>query len=166
MPIRDLIPSIKGRKEMTSPYEEWDSPFQRLQREMNQLFDDFFRGSSLSRVSERCEGFSPCLDIKESDKELVLEAELPGMEEKDIDVQLAQDRLIISGEKKQEKEDKKDNYHRVERHYGRFHREIPLTEEIDTDKVTAEFKKGVLTIKMPKTGKALENRKRIDIKAG
>ncbi len=165
MPIRDLIPTMRGRKEGSLSSEEWASPFQRLQREMNQLFDDFFRGSSVTPFSERCEGFSPCLDIKETDKEFILEAELPGLEEKDIDLQLAQHRLIISGEKKQEKEEKKDNYHRVERHFGRFRREIPLTEEVDTNKVSAEFKKGVLYVKLPKTGRALENRKHIEIKS-
>jgi len=162
MDIKSLIPF--GRKSIPVRREEYD-PFSLLRQEMNRIFDNFNRGFWLEPFESRFEGFSPRIDVTESDKELKITAELPGMDEKDIDVSLNKDTLTIKGEKKEEKEDKGKDYYRSERSFGSFSRTIPLPSEIDTDKVKAEFKKGVLTVTMPKTAEAIRETKKIPIKA-
>jgi len=148
---------------------EWEYPFGAFQREMNKLFDDFFGGFDLSPwapVEKRLSTpFTPHIDVSETDKEIKVSAELPGMDEKDIDVSLTRDTLTIKGEKKQEAEDKGEGYYRMERSYGSFTRSIPLPIEVDTDKVQATFKKGVLEITLPKTARAIQETKKIPVKA-
>ena len=109
--------------------------------------------------------FHPNIDVTETDKEIRVSAELPGMDNKDINVSLTKESLTITGEKKEEKEEKKKDYYRMERSYGSFSRTIPMPVEIDTDKAKALFKKGVLTITLPKTAKAIKEKKKISIKA-
>ena len=99
------------------------------------------------------------------DLEIKVSAELPGMDEKDIDVSLTRDTLTIKGEKKEEKEDTGKDYYKMERSYGSFTRSIPLPVEVDTDKVQATFKKGVLEITLPKTAKAIQETKKVPVKA-
>jgi HSP20 family protein len=112
----------------------------------------------------RIGAFSPKVDVTENEKEFNISAELPGMDDKDIDVSLQNDMLTIRGEKKEEKEDKGKDYYRMERSYGYFSRTIPLPVEVETDKVDAKFKKGVLTITLPKTAKAVAETKKISVK--
>ncbi len=140
-------------------------PFSLLRQEMNTLFDNFFRGFDLEPFAGRFGAFSPNIDVKESEKDISIIAELPGMDEKDIDVSLTRDALTIKGEKKEEKEEKRKDYYRMERSFGSFSRTIPLPAEIDTDKVKADFKKGVLTVTLPKTAKAIKETKKIPVKA-
>jgi HSP20 family protein len=146
---------------------EWEHPFGSFQREMNRLFDNFFGGFSLSPWTplERgvTQAFTPRVDLSETNKEIRVSAELPGMEEKDIDVSLTRDTLTIEGEKKEEKEEKDKDYYRMERSYGSFTRSIPLPVEVDTDKVQATFKKGVLEITLPKTAKAIAETKKVAV---
>jgi HSP20 family protein len=163
MAIRDLIPWSRGR-EMTASRGEELNPFLTLHREMNRLFDDVFRGFDLapfggSRVFDRTMGW-PHIEVSESDKDVKVTAELPGLEEKEVQVELANGVLAIKGEKKTETEDKERRF--SERHYGRFERRIPV-EDVDQDKVSASFKNGVLTVTMPKTAQAQSNVKRIAI---
>lgn len=99
----------------------------------------------------------------EGDKEMKVSAELPGLDEEDVEVTLANNVLTISGEKKDEKQDRGKNYYRMERSYGSFKRSISVPLEVDTDKVEATFKQGVLTITLPKTA-AAQRRKRIAVK--
>jgi len=149
--------------------QEWELPFASLQREMNRLFDNFFGGlspfprASLERGS--AESFIPRIDVSETDKEIKVSAELPGMDENDIDVSLTKDTLTIRGEKKEEKEDKGKNYYRMECSYGSFSRNIPLPAEVSTDKVEATFKKGILYVTLPKTVSAIEKTKKVPIKS-
>ena len=134
---------------------------------MNDLFDDFFRGfplASAGALDDRFGSFYPSIDVKEGEKDIVVKAELPGLEEKDIEILLADDALTIKGEKKEEKEDKGKNYYHMERTYGSFHRVIPLPAEIDSKKVEATFKNGVLSVVLPKTEKAKAASKKISIK--
>ncbi len=140
-------------------------PFSLLRREMNTLFDNFFRGFEIEPFRSRLGVFNPRIDVKESDKDISVTAELPGLENKDIDVSLTRDSLTIKGEKKEEKEEKGKDYYRMERSFGSFNRTIPLPAEIDTDKVKAEFKKGLLIINLPKTEKAVKETKKIPVKA-
>src|SRR5439155_2372310 len=128
------------------------SPFLTLHREMNRLFDDVLRGFDLApfefeRNFEHGWGW-PKIEVVDNDKEVKVTAELPGLEEKDVQLELANGVLAIKGEKKTEMEDKDRLF--SERYYGRFERRIPV-EDIDEDKVSASFRNGVLTVSWPKT---------------
>jgi len=136
---------------------------------MNRMFDNLFR-DPLGPLSLRESGmfgeFTPSVDVVESDAEFKVTAELPGMDVKDIQISLEQDTLVLSGEKKSEHEEKAKGYHRLERSFGSFQRVIPLTTEVDENKVDAQFRNGVLTITLPKTPAAVKTSKKIAIKAG
>ena len=161
--IRNLLPTVWRRSETPLRRAE-ESPFLALHREMNRMFDDFSRGFDLSPFDGGWSwGFSPPVDVREDEKEVTVKAELPGMEEKDIEVNLADNGLTIKGEKKAEKEEKgKDNWYR-ETSYGAFHRFIPLPEGLDKEKVDAHFKNGVLTVTLRRLEEA--KGKKIAIKA-
>ena len=165
---KDVAPKVTPGTQL-DVRREWEYPFGAFQRQMNKVFDDFFGGFDLSPWAplERrlAISFTPHVDVSETDKEIKVSAELPGMDEKDIDVSLTRDTLTIKGEKKEEKEDKGKDYYKMERSYGTFTRSIPLPAEVDTDKVQATFKKGVLEITLPKSAKAIQETKKIPIKA-
>jgi len=165
MAIFDLTPWKRGDKNVVVRREE--EPFYTLRREMDRVFDDFFGNFGLTpfggSFTEQYGAFNPRVDITETDQEVKIAAELPGLDEKDIEVSLTGDRLTLSGEKKAEKEDKGENYYRMERSYGSFQRTIPLPIEVETDKVEATFKNGVLTVVLPKMA-TVQNRKKIAIK--
>lgn len=168
MAVRDLIPHRAGRRGGLIRREE-DDPFRSLHREMDRLFDDFLHGFELApwmgeRRPTMSRGYAPQIDVTESDTEVIVTAELPGMEEKDIDVSLAHGGLTLKGEKREEKESKERGYYRSERSYGSFARTIPLPCEVVEDKVSATFKKGVLTITLPKTPEARREVKHIEVK--
>jgi len=168
MALGDLVP-WKRRQQDLDIRRDYESPFQALSREMNRLFNDF-----RSRFDIEPFGFSrgemgvftPSVDVTENDKEVRITSELPGIEEKDIDITLSKDSVTIKGEKKQETEDKGKDYYRMERSYGSFQRTVPLPAEIDDDKAQAEFKKGVLRITLPKTAEAQKAHKKIEVKSG
>ncbi len=121
----------------------------RFKDEMDKLFDRFFSWTPSLKNKEG--GWIPSLDVSETGKEMLVKVELPGMEAKDIDVSVAGDVLTIKGERKQESEEKDENFHRIECSYGAFSRSVRLPAEGDPDKVDASYKKGVLKIKIPKT---------------
>ncbi|MGE5305648.1 MAG: Hsp20/alpha crystallin family protein [Alphaproteobacteria bacterium] len=165
MAIRDVIPWNRGREVSVRRGEE-PNPFMTLQREVNRLFDDMSRGFDLAPfgVADRFfdRGFgSPNVEVSETNNEVEVTAELPGLDEKDVEVQLANGMLTIRGEKKTEIGDKDRRF--SERFYGRFERRIPV-DDIDEDKVTASFKNGVLTVTLPKTATASNKVTRIAIK--
>jgi HSP20 family protein len=140
------------------------NPFVSFRREMDRLMDDFFSGFDLRPPSARSDIFVPHVDVVDTDKEIKVSAELPGMDEKDIEVALSADTLTIKGEKKEEKEEKGKDYYRSERSYGSFMRTVPLPLTIETDKVSASFAKGVLTVTLPKTKQTLSGTKKVDVK--
>ena len=111
------------------------------------------------------EAFYPDVDVVETENDIQVKADLPGMDEKDIHVSLAQNILTIKGEKKEVKEDKGKNYHQVERHWGSFYRSLSVPSSVDTTKADASFKKGVLTITLPKTADAKKEQKEIPVHA-
>src|ERR1700757_4485867 len=162
MGIRDLVPWTKGHQ-LPTRQEPFD-PFLTLHREMNRLFDDVFRGfGPLSRVgSPLMEGQLgwPRLELSETDKAVTVSAELPGLSEQDVQVEIANGVLSIRGEKKAERSDQSKFV--SERYYGSFQRQIPL-EGIEEDKAQAEFKNGVLTVTIPKSEQSTRNVKRIAI---
>ncbi len=120
-----------------------------LQRQMNQLFQEFFGDTDLLGEWPRGEWF-PALDVAETDQELVLHAEVPGIDPKEIEVTVTGDMLTLKGEKKEEFEEKDATRHRVERRYGRFSRSIALPSSVDPNQVKATSKDGVLTIRLGK----------------
>lgn len=165
MAIRDMM--RLGGKEVPVRHEE-AHPFMTLQREMNRLFDEFWRGFPLVPTGwpEAWQGgFSPRTDVTETDTHIKVTAELPGMDEKDIQVTLSGDTLTIKGEKKTEMEEKKEGAYHSERYYGTFRRMVPLPAEVEADKVTATFRKGVLTITLPKAKAAEAEATKIEVKA-
>ena len=107
------------------------------------------------------EGFIPRVDVTEMEKEIRVTAELPGMEEKSVKVELEESALMLSGEKKEEREEKTRHGYRMERRYGSFHRVIPLPARVEMDKAKAEYRNGILTVTIPK---AVEARKHVELK--
>lgn len=109
---------------------------------------------------------APAVDITEREKAYEITAELPGMDEKNIEVKVTDGSLTIKGEKHEEKEEKKKNYYLHERHFGSFERRFGLPDGVDADKIEAAFKKGVLTVTLPKKPEAQKPAKKIEVKAG
>ena len=120
-----------------------------IRNEMNRTFDHFF-GHRPSRIVLRKGVWSPSVDIAETDEEIAVKAELPGMTKEDVNISITDNILTLKGEKKQENEIKEENYHRVERSYGGFQRSFALPTGIQPEKVKATFKNGVLNINIPK----------------
>ncbi|MFO7306253.1 MAG: Hsp20/alpha crystallin family protein [Gammaproteobacteria bacterium] len=137
-----------------------------LHRDIDRLFDEMWSGRWPSLAVEPMGGdIMPQLDMTEDDQAFHLNVELPGMDEKDFEVTLRNHTLTIKGEKKEEKETKDRDVHRRERAYGYFRRSIELPADVDADKITATYRKGVLTIDLPKTKQAQDQAKRIEVKA-
>jgi HSP20 family protein len=151
-------------------------PVESLRREIDRLFDDFDRGFGLlpARRSffgiepfwrrERTFVSAPAVDITETDKAYEIVAELPGIDEKDIEVKLANGGLTIKGEKHEEKEEKQKDYYLHERRFGSFERYFQIPDGVDGDKIEANFKKGVLTVTLPKSAEARKAEKKIPVK--
>ncbi|MDD4871977.1 MAG: Hsp20/alpha crystallin family protein [Kiritimatiellae bacterium] len=165
MSIKDLI-IRKNRNETPARRFEDNSLFS-FQRDMNNLFDNFFRGFELAPF-EGLKGpavasFNPNINVSETEKEVHISAELPGMDEKDISVEVDKDTLTIKGEKKEEHEEKGKNWHRVEQSYGSFHRTILLPAKVDINKAKAKFKKGILSVTIQKTEDEQKKKKAVEI---
>jgi len=159
MALRDLVPWNNRGRELNTRREE-ANPFLTLHREMNRLFDDAFRSFDFAPFgSDQTLGW-PNIEVSETEKEVKVTAELAGLDEKDVDVQLANGMLVIRGEKKTETEDKDRRF--SERFYGHFERQIPV-DDVEQDKVGASFKNGVLTVTLPKSPAAQHKVKRIAI---
>ncbi len=114
------------------------------------LFDRFFDDWDLPSLFSEKNEWSPAFDIAENDKEYVVSAELPGIDIKDVEISLSDGILSVKGEKKHEKEDKSEGYHRVERRYGSFHRSFRIPGKVESDKVDASYKDGILKVLLPK----------------
>jgi HSP20 family protein len=134
--------------------------FERMRRDFDRFWDSFFEGG----LRRREEGaWLPTLDLAETDNELVVKAELPGMDSKDIDISLSDGMLTIKGEKKQEKEEKESDYHFIERSYGAFTRSIQLPKQVQREKISASYKNGVLRITFPKSEEAKKQEVKIKV---
>jgi HSP20 family protein len=170
MAIKNLITKLgRGRERLPQRREEVDDPFHSFQRDMNRLFDNFFAGFPLATREATGDfglsTFSPRVNVSENDKEVTVSAELPGIDEKDITVEMNDSAVTIRGEKKKEQEEKGKNWYRMEQSYGFFHRSIPLPASFDGAKAKAQFKKGLLTIAIPKREEKQGKRKTITIEA-
>ena len=155
--------------------ELWQ-PFESLRGEIDRLFDNFGQGfwrpfgRSLFAAGPRFRheltlGTMPAVDVVESEKAYEVTAELPGMDEKNVEVKVVNGDLTIKGEKQKEKEEKKKDYYLHERSFGSFERSFGIPEGVDTDKIEAGFKKGVLTVTLPKKPEAQKPAKKIEVKA-
>ncbi|MCU0595314.1 MAG: Hsp20/alpha crystallin family protein [Desulfobacterota bacterium] len=141
----------------------WRGEMDRLRNEMERLYDRFFDLRPFRRFAEEGE-WMPSVDVSETAKEIIVKAEIPGVEAKDIDVNLSGEVLTIKGERKREREEQEENFHRIERSYGSFFRSLRLPSEVDGEKIKASYKKGVLRITLPKAKKATA--KKVEISAG
>lgn len=170
---------VKTEEKSSEPHavpQTW-RPFESLRLEVDRLFEDFGRGilpSPFRRAAFNIEPFwprtagwgaTPAVDIAEKDAAYEVTADLPGMDEKDIEVTVANGMLTIKGEKREEKEEKKKDYYLHERRFGSFERRFALPEGVDPDKIEASFKKGVLTVALPKTPEARKTIKKIAVKS-
>lgn len=144
------LPTLRG--------ESASDLFGTLQREVNRVFDQMFGG-----LPAAMPGFAPAVDVKENEQGIIVTAELPGLEEKDVEVALDGDLLTLAGEKKQEKTEEKEGYHLSERSYGSFRRTIRLPWEPDPGQATAAFDKGVLTVTLKRPPEAKPKVSRIPI---
>lgn len=142
--------------------------FSAMRDEMDRMFERFEQGwprlPSLIQRGLGREVMVPEMDVHESENEITIEADLPGVDEKDISVTYANGMLTIKGEKKSEREQKRENYYMSERSYGTFERSLALPETIDEDQIQAKFDKGVLKIVAPKKPEAVKAEKKIEIK--
>ena len=142
-----------------------------LRNEMDRFFDEAMRREPFGRglfdhlSLGRFSGSIPKIDIAEKDGEYEISAELPGMDEKDVEVDCSNGGLLIKGEKKEENEEKKKGYFLTERRYGAFQRYFAIPEDVDASKISADFRKGVLTVTLPKTAKAQSQQRKIAIKS-
>jgi len=148
-------------------------PWQNFRSEMERMFDRFgFGMPSMRRMfdvassSEPSFTFNvPAVDVTEDEKAYKIAAELPGLDEKDVEVSVTGDVLTLKGEKRQEKEEKNKNWYVSERAYGSFQRAFTLPPGVDRDKIAADFSKGVLTVTLPKSAEAQKQQKKIEVKA-
>ncbi|UDL90741.1 Hsp20/alpha crystallin family protein [Mesorhizobium sp. PAMC28654] len=175
--VATKLPVKTEKSTAPAPAGNWTAPFESLRREVDRLFDDFhpfdFRlpstrslfGRELPSLRNADWPVAPAMDLVEKDKEYEITAELPGIDEKNVEIKLANHMLTIKGEKQEEKEQKDKDYYLSERRYGSFQRSFHLPEGVDADKIDASFAKGVLTVKLPKTAEAQKAEKKITVKA-
>ncbi|MBX7246263.1 MAG: Hsp20/alpha crystallin family protein [Candidatus Sumerlaeaceae bacterium] len=175
MTVKDLVSKVKDtvsrKHEVGKPMTTGRDMFAELHREMDRVFDNFlgdlggtWRMPSLWSRGEGMKAFSPSLDVRDNGKELRVVAELPGMDEKELDVELTGECLTISGQKKEEVEEPTEGW--AERRFGSFSRTISLPKGIDPEKVTADFRKGVLTVTLPRRPEAQVERRKITVENG
>lgn len=170
MNIKNILPWKKDGRQVAV---RKDDQFGEMHRQMQTMFDDFFQGfGAISPWGRNGDSglsgslFYPRVDVSETSKEVKITADLPGMDEKDLDISLTREALTIKGERKTEREAKDKDFHRVERSYGSFQRVIPLPCAIDEKKVEASVKNGVLSITLPKSEETMRERRQIPVKTG
>lgn len=157
---------MKKKGQQLAARREPENPFFALQHRMNRMFDDFLgEPFDLFGMREQANVFMPPMNLSETEKEIIITADLPGVEEKDLDISVTKDELTIKGEKKSESEEKGKDFYRMERSYGSFSRTIALPKGIDESKINAELKKGVLRLTIPKTAESAVERKKVQIKS-
>lgn len=170
MVFQEMVPWRKGRQNVRMNNGDNDLTLNTLQRRMNRMFDDFFGDFGgglypLRALSRSADEFAPRMDVSETDKEITITAEMAGIDEPDVDVTLQDDVLRIHGEKKIERDEKNERFCLTERSCGTFSRSIVLPTEVQQDKIDASFKKGVLTIRLPKVPVEESKAKKIEIKS-
>jgi HSP20 family protein len=146
------------------PGEDLLYPLERMERDMRRMLEDFWM-APFGEAGRWGEAFIPSIDVKEQENDIVVSAELPGLDSKDVDVEVTQDSVRIAGEKKQEAEKEEKGYYRRESCSGSFERIIDLPTLVDEDKAEAQFSNGVLKITLPKSEQAKARRKKVQVKS-
>jgi HSP20 family protein len=162
---------VKTEGSSVASAQTW-RPFESLRREIDRLFEDFngglwrspFLGPTFDLVPTSW-AIAPAVDFTDTEKAYELTAELPGIDEKNVEVKIANGALTIKGDKSEEREERKKGYYLRERNFGSFERSFQVPDGVDSDKIEASFKKGVLTVILPKKPEAQKAAKRIDVKA-
>ena len=164
MTLGSLIP-WREKSQVPADREDFYDPFVAFRRDVDRMFDDFFNGS-LARLpgftSLRAVG--PNVDVEDNEKEFVVTAELPGLDDKDFEVTLAGDVLTIKGEKRSEHEDRNGGSSYVERRFGSFSRSVRLPFEVADEQIDAKYDKGILTVRVPKPAAARRQVRRVEVK--
>jgi HSP20 family protein len=167
MNLGALIP-WRDKSQVPANREDFYDPFVTFRREVDRMFDDFFSGVG-ARAAPHWGGGGlgvvPTVDVTDAEKEMVVTAELPGLDEKDFEVTLAGDVLTIKGEKKEETENRNGGAYYVERRFGSFSRSVRLPFTVEDDQIDAKYDRGVLTIRVPKPAEAQRQVRRIEVKA-
>jgi HSP20 family protein len=155
MPVPELLPS-----------RVLSEPFSLLRRDIDSLFENLLRGNGrpTTSLAEAQAAWFPTVNLSDNAECFRVTADLPGMEKKDVTVAVEEDRLVLSGSRAEEKEEKGRNWYRRERSSGQFRREIPLACEVDANKATATMHNGVLTVELPKKAEAVQKRRVLEIK--
>lgn len=164
MNMRELLPWSRRGSAVPSAFRDEQNPFLALHREMNRLFDEAFHGLDhpTSPFGSSFWGAGwPNVEIAETEKEIQVTAEVPGLEEKDVEILLEDGVLTLKGEKRTESRDKDNQF--SECFYGHFERRLPLSAEVAEDRVSASFKNGLLRVTLPKTERAQSKVRRIEI---
>lgn len=172
------LPVATEKKKTPPSLSSFDwQPLEKLREEIDHIFNDFRLGKWSNRFLHKPFdvepfwrhdpgwGATPAIDIAEKKDAFEITAELPGMDEKNIDVQLSGDMLVIKGEKTEKKEEKKKDYFLSERRFGSFHRSFRLPDGVDVKKIGAQFKNGVLTLTLPKSGEVVKQGRKIKVTA-
>jgi HSP20 family protein len=159
-------PDRSGKKDVSPRYSD---PFSALKSEMDSLFESFMGGlpafsGMFGTRGGRSFPLTPHMDVKETDKEILVDAELPGIDDKDISLSLKDGILTIRGEKKLERNEENENYRMMERRHGSFQRSVQIPDTIDEDKVEASFDNGILKVRLPKRPEAIGKQRTIPIK--
>ena len=164
---------VRTEKSAAPTSASWH-PFEAFRQEVDRVFEDFGRSFRPFGFGRRFElspfwstsaDLSPAVDVVDKGTSWQITAELPGLDEKNVEVKVADNILTIKGEKKEEKEEKRKGYYRSERSFGTFQRSFELPESVDQDKITASFRKGLLTLTLPKNPEAHRLEKKIEVKA-
>jgi HSP20 family protein len=163
MDFRSLMP-WREKSQMPAMRDDFLDPFVTFRREVDRIFDDFFSGFGGTRAMNSWERVVPIVDVDESEKEIVVTAELPGLDEKDFEVTVSGDVLTVKGEKKAEREHKGGNGNYMERRFGAFSRSVRLPYEVKDEDVEAHYDKGILTIRIPKPEEIQKAVRRIEVK--
>ena len=158
--MRTLIP-WRWKEGQSGP----DNTLTEFKKKGNDLFNRAFGSSRWLPVFHFTRGFTPSFDVSETDEDIIVKAELPGVDPKEVEVNLTGSTLTVKGEKKEEREEKTENMHRIERSFGSFSRSVTLPCEVKEDKIEATFKDGVLNLKLPKAESSKKRSIKIDIKS-
>lgn len=162
--IKALVPWKNAKSQTPATREDFFDPFVTFRREMDRMFEDFFGGGALRPAQAGWQTLTPAVGIDETDKEVMISAELPGVSDKDVEVSLAGDILTIKGEKRAEQEKRNGDSYYMERRFGSFSRSVRLPFEVHDREVDAKFKDGVLTIRVPKPAEMQKAVRRIEVK--
>jgi HSP20 family protein len=161
--FKALVP-WRDKSQAPAPREEYHDSFLSFRREVDRMFDDFFSGFGRRAVGSPLGTPTPSMDLTENDKEIVVTAEMPGLDEKDFEVTVSGDLLTLKGEKKAEHEHRNGDAYYMERRFGSFLRSVRLPFEVKDEKVDARYEKGLLTIRVPKPADMQKQARRIEVR--